>query len=119
MNLNHINLEVTDVTATVNLLETYFGLRRMRLVTGDMAFMRDDNGALISLFRGEDVAYPPMFHIGFTRETVEEVNDLHHRLVEGGFAPEAPRDDHGRWTFYLATPGGFTLEVQKFHRELV
>lgn len=119
MTLNHINLEVTDVKATVDLFETYFGMRRTRLVTEDMAFMRDESNALISLFRGQDVRYPGVFHIGFTQQTVEEVNDLHRRLVEGGFHPEDPREEHGRWTFYLATPGGFTLEVQKFHRELL
>ncbi|WP_102127457.1 VOC family protein [Deinococcus planocerae] len=119
MNLNHVNLAVTDVGATVSLLETYFGLRRTRLVTGDMAFLRDDGGALISLFREDDVIYPPMFHIGFTRETVEEVDEVYRRLVEGGFHPQAPREDHGRWTFYFMTPGGFTVEVQKFHRELL
>ena len=119
MKLNHINLEVVDVMATVSLLETYFGFRRTRLVTQEMAFLRDGDGALISLFKNEAVVYPQMFHIGFTRETVEEVDELHRRLVEGGFHPEDPREDHGRWTFYFATPGGFTLEVQKFHRELL
>lgn len=119
MNLNHVNLAVTDVEATVALLETYFGFRRTRLVTREMAFLRDGGGALLSLFREDGVVYPPMFHIGFTRNTVEEVDEVYRRLVADGFHPQVPREDHGRWTFYFMTPGGFTLEVQKFHRELL
>ncbi|WP_027480684.1 VOC family protein [Deinococcus pimensis] len=118
MELNHVNLAVTDVPATVALLETYFGLRRTRLVTPEMAFMRDDRGALVSLFRQDDVAYPGLFHVGFTRPSVEEVNEVHARLVADGFTPEAPKEDHGRWTFYFDTPGGFVIEVQHFMREL-
>lgn len=118
MILNHVNLAVTDVPATVSLLETYFGLRRTRLVTPDMAFMRDDNDALVSLFRQPGVAYPGLFHVGFTLNSVEEVDAVHRRLVADGFTPDAPKDDHGRWTFYFATPGGFVIEVQHFLREL-
>ena len=76
MKLNHINLGVTDVMATVDLFETHFGLRP----AGEgmprnerMAFLQDDNGSLISVFKSKDVAYPKVFHIGFMQENAEQV----------------------------------------------
>ena len=116
MTLNHLNLTVTDVPATVALFEKYFGLRRTAMDNANMAFMRDDHDAFISMFKGSDVSYPGMFHIGFTQETEQQVDAIYQRLVADGFAPTAPREDHGRWTFYFQSPGGVVIEVQKFHR---
>ena len=113
MNLNHVNLGVSDVLATVDLLETYFGLHRLDWVPVNpkMAFLSDDGGGLLSLFKVADVTYPKTFHIGFMRPTVDEVVQIHDRLAAGGFGPEAPREEHGRFTFYFQAPGGFTIEV--------
>ena len=116
MNLNHINLGVTDVPATVSLLQTYFGLQPVAGFPANpkMAFMTDDAGALLSLFKVGDVTYPKIFHIGFMRPTVDEVRAIHARLAAGGFDPEVPREEHGRFTFYFKAPGGFTVEVNSF-----
>ena len=75
MNLNHINLGVTDVPATVAMFETYFGLVRPEgmPLTPKMAFLIDDAGSLVSLFKVPDATYPKIFHIGFTRPTAAEV----------------------------------------------
>lgn len=116
MTLNHLNLTVTDVPGTVALFETYFGFRRTAMDNANMAFMRDDHDAFISMFRARDVSYPGMFHIGFTQETEAQVDALYERLVADGFTPTVPREDHGRWTFYFESPGGVVIEVQKFHR---
>ncbi len=113
MILNHINLGVTDVPATVAMFETYFGLRRPAgfPVTPKMAFLTDDAGALVSLFQVPDATYPKIFHIGFMQKTAAEVDAIHERLVAGGFDPEVAREEHGRYTFYFRAPGGFTIEV--------
>jgi catechol 2,3-dioxygenase-like lactoylglutathione lyase family enzyme len=113
MILNHINLGVTDVPATVAMFETYFGLRRADgLPFGSkMAFLHDDSDALISVFKASDVAYPQVFHIGFMQPSREEVLRIHASLQSGGFHPEEPREEHGRFTFYFQAPGGFTVEV--------
>jgi lactoylglutathione lyase len=116
MILNHINLGVSEIPATVAMFESHFGLRRgagMPL-TARMAFLTDDAGALVSLFKVDDASYPKTFHIGFTRPTVQEVTDIHQRLAAAGFEPEAPREEHGRFTFYFRAPGGFTVEVNSF-----
>lgn len=119
MKLNHINLGVTDVPATVELFQTYFGLRP----AGDgmpmderMAFLRDDNGSLISVFKAKDVAYPKVFHIGFLQDTPEQVRAIYQQLTDGGYTITPPSENHGRLTFYFNTPGGFVLEVESFLR---
>lgn len=116
MKLNHINLGVTDVPATVAMFQTYFGLRPAPGTpqTPKMAFLNDDNGALIALFKVGDAVYPKIFHIGFIQDTVEQVRAIHAQLVAGGFSPGEPREEHGRVTFYFDAPGGFVVEVDAF-----
>ena len=114
MQLNHINLGVTDVVATVAMFETYFGLRSIENfpVNDKMAFLHDDTDAVISLFRVKDATYPKIFHIGFIQDDVAKVDAIHERLAAAGFAPGEPRDEHGRYTFYFEAPGGVTGGVK-------
>lgn len=115
MKLNHINLTVTDVPATHEFLEKYFG---MRDIGGgkDMAFLMDDDGMVLSLMsakvsRESEVKYPGIFHIGFIQESEEKVNEMNRRLKDDGYDVEPPSKQHGSWTFYFESPGGFTIEV--------
>jgi hypothetical protein len=48
--------------------------------------------------------------IGFIQESEERVNEMYRRLKDDGFAVEPPKRSHA-WTFYIAAPGGFTIEV--------
>ncbi|MFC4638893.1 VOC family protein [Deinococcus hohokamensis] len=116
MHLNHLNLTVTDVPATVALLEAHFGMRRVPgyPATDGMSFLKDDAGFLLSLFRGRDVQYPKGFHVGFIRPSVEEVEAIHARLSAAGLAVPPLREEHGRVTFYFDSPGGFVIEVEAF-----
>lgn len=117
MKLNHINLGVTDVPATVALFEQHFGFKP----AGDgmpmndrMAFMLDDAGSLLSVFKAKDVTYPKVFHIGFMQDTPQQVRDMHRQLTDAGFTIPEPHENNGRLTFYFDTPGGFVLEVESF-----
>lgn len=116
MTLNHINLGVTDIPATVEMFETHFGLHRPQgfLFNLAMAFLNDDSGNLISLFKVKDATYPKIFHIGFMQQSRQQVLDIHAGLQAAGFEPQEPRDEHGRFTFYFQAPGGFTIEVNAF-----
>lgn len=115
MKLNHLNLSVTDVPACVAMFETHFGLQRSDMpVNEHMAFLRGEDGFLLSMFRAKEVQYPKTFHIGFMQETVEQVHAIHARLQEAGFNPQTPREEHGRVTFYFDAPGGFVVEVDAF-----
>jgi lactoylglutathione lyase len=111
MKLNHLNLTVSDVLETHTFFEKYFNLRPMGKANANMAFLRDDNGMVISLFKGEAVQYPDTFHVGFIQDSEAQVNELHQRLLDDGFTTSAPQKFHGSWTFYFQSPGGFTIEV--------
>jgi lactoylglutathione lyase len=115
MNLNHVNLTVTDVLETQRFLEKYFGMRNGG-GNRNIAFLTDDNGMVLTLTSvkvgGEDeVRYPATFHIGFGQESAERVNEINRRLKEDGFDVPPPSRQHGSWTFYFRAPGGFVIEV--------
>ena len=115
MKLNHLNLTVTDVTATRTFLQTYFGLRDMG-GNSNMAFLADDNDMVLSLTsmkvgKETEVKYPVTFHIGFIQPTEERVNEINQRLRDEGFDVPAPSRQHSSWTFYFQAPGGFVIEV--------
>ena len=117
MKLNHINLGVTDVPVTVALFQDHFGFKpagESMPMNDRMAFMRDDAGSLISVFKAKDVAYPKVFHIGFMQDTPQQVRDMHRQLTDAGFTIPEPHENNGRLTFYFDTPGGFVLEVESF-----
>lgn len=115
MKLNHLNLSVDDVPAAHAFLQTYFELQSLG-GNKSMAFLQDDNGAVISLMgpavtKESAVKYPSSFHIGFIQENEARVNQINQRLKDDGFDVPPPSHQHGSWTFYFLAPGGFTIEV--------
>jgi catechol 2,3-dioxygenase-like lactoylglutathione lyase family enzyme len=118
MKLNHINLTTTDLLADLEMFERYFGLRTLVVRGSKLAVMEDDDGMALVLNdftrkRG-DFTYPEdynVFHVGFIRETREEVNAVHARLVADHWDAPAPREYHGAWTFYFKAKGGYFVEV--------
>jgi catechol-2,3-dioxygenase len=115
MNLNHLNLTVTNVPEAHRFLQKYFGMRDLG-GNNNIAFLSDDNGMLLSLtsmkLGGErEVKYPANFHVGFGQESEERVNEINRQLKDDGFDVPSPSRQHGSWTFYFVAPGGFTIEV--------
>lgn len=116
MNLNHLNLTVTDPIATQAFLAKYFGMKLMGKPNQNMSFLTDDAGMVLSLAHMKlgqetEVKYPATFHVGFCQETPEKVNEINARLKADGFDVPPPSKQHGSWTFYFTAPGGFTIEV--------
>ena len=115
MQMNHINLAVTDVVAARTFLETYFGLRCVAAPAPDtIVLLTDEIGCMVALsnFKKSDVvAYPPTFHVGFMQPSREAVDAIHTRLSGDGIAVGPRKEFHGAWTFYFKAPGGFTIEV--------
>ncbi|MEO7910894.1 MAG: VOC family protein [Roseiflexaceae bacterium] len=114
MQLNHLNLTVTDVSVAKGFLETYFGLRSMGDGNINMSGLFDDNGFTLILMRGgkaAEVIYPEGFHIGFTQANEGQVDAINQRLRDDGFDVPPPRRLHGSWAFYFQAPGGFMIEV--------
>ena len=111
MRLNHINLTVSDVEAAKTFLKTYFGLRESGGERNkNRAFLHDDDGLVLSMFKGKDVTYPATFHIGFIQNSREDVDAIYARMTADGIVADPPRQLHG-WTFYVNAPGGFRVEV--------
>jgi lactoylglutathione lyase len=113
MKLNHLNLTVINAVETQTFLAKYFGLKPMGHGNAKMAFLRDENGMVLSLFSHgtSPPEYPPGFHIGFIQETEQHVNQLNLRLRLDGFNVPEPSRQYGSWTFYFTAPGGFMIEV--------
>ena len=112
MKLNHLNLTVTDVRAAAEFLERYFGLQN-RGGNAGMAFLLDDDGFVLTLMKAgktSQVTYPGTFHIGFFVESEEKVNEINGRLKADGYDVAPPERRHA-YTFYVAAPGGFTVEL--------
>jgi lactoylglutathione lyase len=115
VNLNHLNLTVTDVQETYKFLETYFGMEG-KGGSNNIAFLTDENGMILTLTsmklgKETEVKYPASFHIGFCQPGEEAVNENNGRLKEDGYDVPEPSRQHGSWTFDFAAPGGFTIEV--------
>jgi lactoylglutathione lyase len=110
MILNHLNLTVTDVNAAREFFEKYFDLQTKSTHGDSFAVLTDDNGLLLALMKGTQVSYPKSFHIGFSLESEERVNEINQRLKDDGFDVKPPQRLHG-WTFYVKAPGGFTVEI--------
>jgi lactoylglutathione lyase len=115
MNLNHLNLTVTDVQETYWFLEKYFGMQGQG-GNNNIAFLTDENGMVLTLTSMklggvDEVKYPPNFHIGFGQPDAEAVNAINKRLRDDGYDVPEPSWQHGSWTFYFTAPGGFTIEV--------
>jgi lactoylglutathione lyase len=116
MKVNHLNLTVTNPVETQQFLVKYFGLKPRGKGNQNIALLSDDNGMVLSLMnmkigRESEVKYPATFHIGFIRDSEEQVNEINRALKADGFDVPPPWRQHGSWTFYFDAPGGFTIEV--------
>lgn len=120
MKLNHINLGVSDVAQAVDIFGQFFGLvpAQDMPVNDQMAFLKDDVGSLISLFRVPTPSYPKVFHIGFLQDTPEQVREVYGQLMAAGFQIPPPSENHGRLTFYFQSPFGVLIEVEALSEPL-
>ncbi|PKR85366.1 VOC family protein [Heyndrickxia camelliae] len=110
MKLNHLNLTVTDVSASRDFLEKYFDMKCVGSRGNGFAVMFDDEGFVLTLMKGKNVQYPGTFHIGFPQENEDQVDKINQRLKEDGYEVKPPQQAHA-YTFYVKAPGGFTVEV--------
>lgn len=115
MELNHINLTVTDVQDARQFFETYFGLMTVEGTSDSATFvaLKDTKGFVMTLMQGKKEAalnYPPTFHIGFLGQGKMVAQQLYERLTADGFDVKPPghfRKDE----FYFTTPFGITIQV--------
>lgn len=115
MKLNHINLVVADVAKTRAFFETYFGFKCIVEKGPDTLVVLADDAqfflALSNFGKVKEVVYPDLFHIGFYQSSRARVDEIHKRLKADGFEAPPPKEEHGSYTLYLKSPGGFLVEV--------
>ena len=114
MKLNHLDLQVHDVPATLGYFERWFGLTpRTNRDSPALAVLTDGHGFVLVLQRaspGEE-RYPAGFHLGFLLEDVESVRALQARAKDGG-AEVSDVIVNGRGTMiYFTAPEGYRVEV--------
>ena len=114
MKLNHLHLTVTDVVASRQFLEKYFGLKGQNAeYHKGFDVLLDEDGMVLTLMKpGKDVEvkYPGYFHIGFGQPSEASVDALYERFKADGFDVQPPERSHA-YTFYVEAPGGFLVEV--------
>jgi catechol 2,3-dioxygenase-like lactoylglutathione lyase family enzyme len=118
MKLNHANLAVADVGATIAFFERFLGFTVLANRNDAFAVLDDGHGFVFNLMvpaKGEVVACSRNFHLGFFVADEAAVRDKHAELVAGGvetgdiqFHKRGPTGSVG---FYCMTPGGFLIEV--------
>jgi hypothetical protein len=119
--MNHLDLYVPDVRATVDFLTTHFELKlvEMRGQNG-LAILNDDAGMEIVIshpvekFGGsEQVSLErETYHIGFVLPCREDVDRIWQRLRDVSTCElSEPRAMRGGWLFYCTAPGRISIEV--------
>jgi lactoylglutathione lyase len=114
MKLNHVDLQVSDVSAARKFFETWFGLRCTYQRAEQIALLEDDAGLQlgVSNLRGSPPpAYPPDFHAGFVLERASEVRETYERLKEGGVRIRIDLREGGPNLFFVCE-GPDTIPVE-------
>lgn len=112
MKLNHLDLLVRDVPATVAYLTRYFGLTaRTKPDSPALAVMTDGQGFVLVVQHCEQPSYPGHFHFGFLVDDPESVRSLQARARADG-VEVSEVIENGRGTMiYFTAPDGYNVEV--------
>ncbi len=115
MQLNHLNLQVSDAAQCADFLTRYFSahivlekpdrsLIALRAGDFDLVLQQSEGGAA--------AAYPAGFHFGFIRPTSDSVHALHRGLLDAGVPGVGPVERSRRGEqFFVQGPCGLTIEV--------
>jgi catechol 2,3-dioxygenase-like lactoylglutathione lyase family enzyme len=117
MQLKHLNLTTSDVSALAAFFERFFAFRRV-LERGSGAFtiLNNDEDFVLTLMKAKNhdpVGYPETFHVGFYLDDPAGVRSKHDELAAAGLAPgEIQGERNMRGThFYCTAPGNVVIEV--------
>ena len=117
MKLNHINLAVENIAESAAFFEKFLGFRRLESKSDVLIVLADESNFILifSHFDAKETPqYPRDFHVGFIRETREQVNEVYESLKAGNVEVNPPRHTHGGWGFYVRAPGGVLVEVTSY-----
>jgi catechol 2,3-dioxygenase-like lactoylglutathione lyase family enzyme len=116
MKLNHVDLQVSDVTRAREFFEAHFGFRCVFQRREELALLEDDAGLSLgvsNLFKSPPPVYPPDFHIGFILETERDVRAHYERLKAAGVLIKAELARGGPNIYFMcAGPDSILVEVR-------
>ncbi|WP_353064050.1 VOC family protein [Tunturibacter psychrotolerans] len=119
LQLNHINLSVSDVPALSDFFERCLNFKvTERRGNNKFAVLEGEDSFVLILMHGKDVttaSYPTMFHVGFIVKDEATVRATHQQMIAAGYeAPPPARIQRGgdpTFGFYHPAPGGILVEV--------
>jgi len=116
MHLNHIDLQVSDVSAARRFFEEHFGLRCVFQRREQLASLRDDAGlefGVSNLFDSPPPVYPNDFHIGFILDKESDVRATYDRLQKAGVTMKTVISRGGPNVYFMCIgPDGLGIEVR-------
>ena len=116
MRLNHVDLQVSDISAAAKFFETLFGLRKVYQREGQIALLEDEAGfcfGLSNLHNSRPPVYPPDFHVGFILEKPDQVRSIYERVRAAGVAIKFDLQEAGpNFVFQCVGPDNIPVEVR-------
>jgi catechol-2,3-dioxygenase len=113
MNINHLDLQVSDVERHTSFFERLFGLKRVSKPGSPViAILEDDAGFVLVLQRRKDTdRFPEGFHLGFYVDGPADVERLRERALNENVAVSGLIQNARGTTIYCTAPDGFWVEV--------
>lgn len=113
MKLNHLDLFVHDVPATLAWFQRWFGLTlRTKPDAPTFGILTDGHGFVLVVQRAaEGERYPDGFHLGFLVPDEAEVRALQARARAEGVAVSDVLDEPRGTLTYFTAPDGYRVEV--------
>ena len=115
MQLNHLDLPVSDIGAARRFFEQHFGLRCLLQRDDGFALLVDEGGFALTcslLPAGERLAYPGGFHVGFNLGSAQEVRAVFDRLLQADVQVLRPLESFpGALSFQCCGPDAIVVEV--------
>jgi catechol 2,3-dioxygenase-like lactoylglutathione lyase family enzyme len=115
MNLNHLDLPVSDIAQTLTFFERFFGFKEVYSREDGLTVLLDEDGFALTLSPlpgGQPMKYPDGFHIGFNVDCEDDLFELHRKVLTGGIPIVKPLGDlAGAMTFHCHAPGPLLVEV--------
>ena len=116
MRLNHIDLQVSNVSAAREFFERHFGFRCTFQRKEQLAILEDDAGmqfGVSNLFGSPPPTYPPDFHFGFIVSKESEVRATYDRLNRAGVPMKTEVSRGGPNVYFMCIgPDGLMIEVR-------
>lgn len=115
MNLNHLDLPVSNPSETQAFFTHHFGFKPIFTRDDGLVVLLDEDGFALTLSPSASdsrVDYPNGFHVGFNVDCEDDLFEVHRALVIAGVPILRPMGDlAGAMTFHCQAPGPVLVEV--------